>query len=201
MTTNDIKLFNKWSYSELKITDNGLVEYININPKIIPKSGGKHAKKQFHKSKVNIVERLINKLFVAGHKGKKHLFSSGQNVGKTQMIMKAIEDSFNIIETKINENPIQVLIKAIENSAPMEEVVTFQRGGAFARNAVITSPQRRVDLSLKHIAQGTYQSTAGNKKQIAQALSEQIIGAYKEDQNYLAIREKQRREKEATGAR
>jgi len=199
--TATIKLFNRWSFDELQITDEGLIKYIAIKPAIVPKSGGKHAKKQFHKSKVNIVERLINKLFVAGHRGKKHRFSSGQNVGKTQNLMKAIEDAFTIIEEKTKENPIQVLITAVQNGAPMEEVVTFQRGGAFARNAVITSPQRRVDLALKHLAQGTHQGTAGTKKTVAQSLSEQILGASNNDSNNLAIREKQRREKEAAGAR
>ncbi|MCK5299756.1 MAG: 30S ribosomal protein S7 [Candidatus Aenigmarchaeota archaeon] len=199
--TTEIKLFNKWSFDELKITDEGLVQYITIKPQLVPKSGGQHAKKQFHKSKVNIVERLVNKLFVAGHKGKKHKFSSGTNVGKSFMIMKGVEDAFIKIEENTKENPIQVLITAIENSAPMEEVVTYQRGGSFARNAVITSPQRRIDLALKHIAQGTYQTTTKAKKTLAQALSEQIIGTSKNDTNLLSIREKQRREKEAAGAR
>lgn len=197
----DIKLFNKWSFDSIKVSDEGLVNYISLKPKIIPKSSGKHAKKQFHKSKVNIVERLINKLFVAGHKGKKHKFSSGTNVGKTHMIMNAVEEAFEKIEKTTKENPLQVLIKAIENSAPMEEVVTYQRGGSFARNAVITSPQRRIDLALRHLTQGTYQATTNSKKTIAQSLSEQILGAYKNDTNNLAIREKQRREKEASGAR
>ena len=197
----DIKLFNRWSFDSLKVSDEGLVSYISIKPMIIPKSGGQHAKKQFHKSRVNIVERLVNKLFVSGHKGKKHKFSSGTNVGKTDKILKAIETAFEKIEKTTKENPLQVLIKAIENSSPMEEVVTYQRGGSFARNAVITSPQRRVDLALRHLTQGTYQATAGNKKTISQALFEQISGAYKNDNNNLAIREKQRREKEASGAR
>ena len=199
--TTDIKLFNKWSFSEIKISDEGLVSYLSIKPEIIPKSGGKHAKKQFHKSKINIVERLINKLFVAGHKGKKHKFSSGNNVGKTDKIMKAVEEAFETIEKNTKENPIQVLIKAVENSAPMEEVVTYQRGGSFARNAVITSPQRRIDIALRHLAQGTYQGTTKNKKTFTKTLSEQILGAYNNDTNNLAIREKQRREKEASGAR
>ncbi|HDD71709.1 MAG TPA: 30S ribosomal protein S7, partial [Candidatus Aenigmarchaeota archaeon] len=73
----EIKIFGKWSTEGIEVKDPGLVRYINLEPRLLPRSGGKYAKQQFYKSKMNIVERLMNKLMVPGHRGKKHLISSG----------------------------------------------------------------------------------------------------------------------------
>ena len=198
----EIKFLNKWSFDGVEVKDAGLVAYINLKPMIIPKTGGRHARKQFYKSKLNIVERLINKLFVPGHKGKKHKATSGHNIGKTMRIMNIVDEAFEIIARKTGKNPIEVLVRAVENAAPLEEVITYQRGGIFVREPVVTSPQRRVDLALRHIAQGTYQKCFNTKKRAAEALAEEILGAYNKDvsQSY-AYSERVRREKEAASSR
>ena len=85
-----LKLFNRWSFEGIEIKDQGLRPYINLKPVVIPKSGGRHSQRKFYKSKMNIVERLINKLMVPGHRGKKHLLSSGRNTGKTQTILNIV---------------------------------------------------------------------------------------------------------------
>ncbi|MCK5234208.1 MAG: 30S ribosomal protein S7 [Candidatus Aenigmarchaeota archaeon] len=198
---DEIKLFDRWQTETVKVNDEGLVSYINLDPVIVPRSGGRHAKHQFYKSKVNIVERLINRLFVAGHKGRKHKFTSGQNVGKTFGASKIVVDAFGIIEEKTKANPVEVLVRAIENSAPIEEVTTFRKGGMTSREGVVTSPQRRVDLALRHIAQGTYASSVKSRKSAASCLADEILLAYKGDMKSRAVSEKQRREKESQGAR
>ncbi|MFH1127428.1 MAG: 30S ribosomal protein S7 [archaeon] len=197
----EIKLFNTWSTEGIKVEDPGLVAYINLTPVIVPKSGGRHAKKPFYKSKLNITERLINKMFVAGHRGKKHKFTSGRNVGTSTKTSKIVIGAFHIIEEKTKKNPVEIFVKAVENSAPYEEVLTYQRGGIFARESVVTAPQRRVDLALKHIAQGTYKRSVKAKKTAEQSLAEELLAAYKKDPTSFAIQEKTRRDKEATGSR
>ncbi len=198
----EIKIFNKWSIEGVEVKDDGLVAYINLRPVLVPKTGGRHAKKQFGKSELNIVERLMNHLFVPGHKGKKHKYTSGRCVGKTFTVSKIINDAFEIIYKKTGKNPIEVLVRAIENSAPLEEVITYQKGGIFVREPVVTSPQRRVDLALRHISQGTYQKCFNSKKSASEALAEEIIGAYNKDANLsYAFSEKIRREKEAASSR
>ena len=199
--SDDIKLFDRWETEGIKVNDLGLAGYVNLKPVLVPRSGGRHAKAQFYKSKLNIVERLINRLFVAGHKGRKHKFTSGQNVGKTFMASKIVVDAFEIVEKKTDTNPVEVLVRAIENSAPIEEVTTFRRGGMTSREGVVTSPQRRVDLALRHMTQGTYASSVKNKKTAAQCLADEILFAFKNDMKSKAVSERQRREKEAQGAR
>jgi small subunit ribosomal protein S7 len=67
---------------------------------------------------------------VTGHKGKKHKVSSGHNTGKAQQAYMIVKDAFEIIEQKTKQNPVAVLVKAVENGAPREEIVTIEYGGA-----------------------------------------------------------------------
>ena len=197
----DVKLFGKWDYN-VNIEDKGLERYINLEPKIIPKSSGRHAKYQFHKSKMNIVERLITHLMVPGHKGKKHVLSSGRVVGKWQKTYRIVEKTFDKIYELTKKNPLEVFVRALENAAIREEIAAYQVGGIIVRKAVVTSPQRRVDTALKHIAQAAYRKAFGKKINMVDALVQEIIGAYNNDPTKSdAIREKERIEKEAEGAR
>ena len=198
----EIKIFGKWSTEGIEVKDPGLARYINLEPRLLPRSGGKYAKQQFYKSKMNIVERLMNKLMVPGHRGKKHVISSGRCVGKTAIQYKIVKKAFEKIEQITKKNPIEVLVRAIENAALREEITSYQLGGIIVRRAVVTSPQRRVDLALRNIAQAAYRKSFGKKQTIVDALVDEIIAAYNNDASKSeAIREKERIEREAEGAR
>ncbi len=56
------KLFDKWNLDEVKVEDLGLVKYICLDETMVPHTSGRHVKRQFAKSKVSIVERLMNKI-------------------------------------------------------------------------------------------------------------------------------------------
>ncbi|MDY6777158.1 MAG: 30S ribosomal protein S7 [Candidatus Nanohaloarchaea archaeon] len=196
-----VKLFDKWDCEEVEVEDDGLRRYINLENIMAPRSRGRHSDKQFYKADVQIVERLLNRLYVAGHRGGKHKVTSGHNVGKSEQLWSMIEDAFEMIEEETGENPVEVLVRAIENSAPREEVVSYQRGGVIARQAVIVAPQRRVDLALRHLVQGAYHDRLATDKDAYEALAEEIIGAYEGDSGVRAVRDKERREREAEGAR
>jgi small subunit ribosomal protein S7 len=197
-----IKLFDKWPTDEIVVTDPGLKNYISTSPVVIPRTFGRQASHQFHKSHMSIVERLVNHIYVSGHRGKKHFKTSGKNVGKTFAIWRVIEDTFDILEKKTGKNPVEVLVRAIENVALREEITSFQVGGIIVRKAVITAPQRRIDLALRLIAQSSYHKSFNNSKSMAVCLSDEILAAYNNDsQNSFALKEKERKEREAGGAR
>ena len=198
---DEILTFGKYDASEADISDNGLLRYINLENIAAPRSKGRHSEKQFYKADVPIVERLLNRMYVAGHSGQKHFVSSGHNTGNSERLWNVIGDAFDRIEDEKNENPVQVLVEAIENSAPVEEVVTYQRGGARARKAVLVSPQRRVDLALRLLIQGSYQGRLTSEDEAAEALADELISAADGDNSIKAVREKERREREAEGAR
>jgi small subunit ribosomal protein S7 len=199
---DEIKIFNRWSTKGVKPKDIGLENYINLEAKMVPHSGGKYALKQFRKSKMNIIERLMNKMQVPGHHGKKHIMTSGRATGKTLIHYKIVENVLENIERQTKKNPIEVLVQAIENAATREEITQYQVGGIMLRRAVITSPQRRVDLALSNIVQSAYKKSFGKKDTMANALLAEIVGAYNNDpQKSEAIKERERQEREAEGAR
>jgi small subunit ribosomal protein S7 len=197
----NIKLFNRWPMVDLVLTDKGLASIMNIDPIIVPRTGGKFATTYMHKSKVNIVERLITKMMVPGHKGKKHKYTSGRCPASTQAIMKALIEAFGIIETKTKQNPVQILIKAVENAALNEEIAAYRMGGTIARQAVTTSPRRRLDLSLRHITQGIYRAKFNRKTPLPSIIADELMAAAANDPKSFAVQERSRIEKEAEGAR
>ena len=198
---SELKLFNKWDTSEIKIEDPGLIKYINLKPIIVPRTGGRNVKTQFWKSKYHVVERLINKLMIPGHKGKKHKISSGVCSGKASTAYNIVEETFKIIEKKTGKNPVEVFVKALENAAPREEITTIEYGGARYPKAVECAPQRRVDLALRLMTQGAYANSFGKKKLVQDALADEILKAYKIDQTSNAIGKKLELERQADASR
>jgi small subunit ribosomal protein S7 len=53
----EIKLFQKWSFKDIKVEDIGLQRYLNLTPMTAPHSMGRHEHQRFRKARVNIVER------------------------------------------------------------------------------------------------------------------------------------------------
>jgi len=197
---DDFKIFNKWE-SSAEIRDIGLKKYINIEPTIIPRSSGRHQEKRFWKSKMHIVERLINKVGISGHRGKKHWRSSGKNVGKSHLAYKIIKNCFDEIEKKTKENPIHILVRAIENSAPRQETTVVEYGGIRHPKAVDVAPQRRIDLSLRWITQGSNHAAAKSKAKIHEKLAEEIIAAAKNDNSSFAVSRRNETERQAAASR
>ncbi len=196
-----LKLFNKWDSSKVVVEDAGLKKYVDVRPLLVPRSFGRNAKQRFGKSKSNIVERLMNKLMVVGHKGKKHYRTSGHITGKGFHVYNTVKRSLELIEQETKQNPVQVFVKALENAAPREEITTIEYGGARYPQSVDCSPQRRVDIALRQFAQGTYNKSFGKKKGIVKALAEEIIKAYNNDQASQAISKKLELERQAESSR
>jgi len=197
----EIKAFNKWSTDEIKVEDAGLKDYITLEPKFVPRTGAKYSKNRFHKSRIFIMERLMNKIMVCGHKGKKHFKSSGHITGKASKAYSIVEDTLDLIEKQTKENPIKVFVKALENGAPREEIITIEYGGARYPKAVECAPQRRVDLVLRYMAQGAYHKAFNSKRKIQTCLSEEIINAYKLSNTSNTIMKKLETERQADSSR
>lgn len=196
-----IKVFNKWDTDGISVNDAGLKRYISISPVMVPKTGARYVGNKFHKSKIMIVERLINKLQIPGHKGKKHSKSSGHCTGKTQTNYKIVEDAFDIIQNRLKKNPVEVFVQAIENAAPREEIISIEYGGARYPKAVECAPQRRIDIVLRQFIQGAYAKSFKSKKSAVAALAEEIIAAYEMSSNSTAISKKLELERQADASR
>lgn len=196
-----ILAFNKWSVDGIKVEDPGLERYISLVPRLVPRTGARYAGSKFYKSRTFIVERLMNKLMVSGHKAKKHFRSSGHNAGKAALAYKTILRAFTIIEQHTKQNPIAVFVKALENAAPREEIVAIEYGGARYPKAVDCAPQRRIDVALRYFVQGAYDHSFNKKLAIEKALADEILAAFNLDAKSLAVSKKQEIERQADASR
>ncbi len=196
------KLFNKWD-PQVECKDLGLKPYINLNPTLNLSSGGKHVRTQFWKKKCNVIERLMNRMMVTGHlkEGRVHKRISGRDTGKKTTEYKLVKGALETIEERTKENPLQVLVRAIENTAPKEETTSFRQGGIIARRPVDVSPMRRLDLSLRLISHGAGQRAFKNKKTASIALADEIMAAAKHDIKTYSITKKEETERVASGSR
>jgi len=186
----ELKLFGRYSFSEVVVEDPGLKDYICLKPMILPWSGGRHEHKRFGKAEVNIVERLVNKLMRPGKMG-----------GKKAKAINIVKAAFRIIELETGKNPIQVLVDAIQLAAPCEDVTTIAYGGAVYHVSVDVSPQRRVDVALKNIVVGAKEAAKSNHITIEEALARELILASKGDPASYAISKRIETERIALASR
>lgn len=183
-------LFGKWSFEGIEVKDPGLKSYISLKPILIPHSMGRHEHHRFAKSEVNIVERLVNQLM-----------RPGKNAGKKARAIKFVKNAFEIIHLQTGRNPIEVLVRAIENAAPCEDTTRIMYGGVVYHIAVDIAPQRRVDLALRWIAEGAGQAAFSNPKPFEECLAEEIIAAANNDLKSYAVQRKNELERIALHAR
>jgi len=185
-----IKLFGEWSFEGIDVRDIGLKRYLNLEPVWLPHSGGRHEARKFRKSRLNIVERFINSLIKPGSSG-----------GDKSRITNSVRTAFKIIHLKTGRNPVEVLVRAVENVSPNEDTTRIGYGGVVYRLAVDISPQRRIDIALRFIVRGIKEQTFGNRKTLEEIVADQLIGAANNEGNNFAIRRKQEVERVALSSR
>jgi small subunit ribosomal protein S7 len=194
------KIFDKYDLSEVKVEDPGLRDVINLKPKLILKEQGRNVVKH-GQTRVNLIERLMNKIAVAGHRNKKHKVEKGDATGKYSKNMKIVLDALEIVEKRTKKNPVAVLVKAIENSSPRDETTVIEYGGARYPQAVDVSPLRRLNLSLKWLCHSASDKSFKKKKSLAQGLAEEIVLAAEENGESAALRKRKEAEAQADSAR
>jgi small subunit ribosomal protein S7 len=181
-------LFGSWDVSEIEFSDPSTERYITVTP--IGHTMGRHADKQFKKSDISIVERLVNRLM-----------QTEDNTGKKQLTTRIVRDAFDLVGERTDENPVQILVEAVENSAPREETVRLKYGGISVPKAVDVSPQRRVDQALMFIARGTHNASFKSPTDAHEALANQLVAAANNDVNAYSVNQKEEKERVAAAAR
>ncbi|MEM2394218.1 MAG: 30S ribosomal protein S7 [Candidatus Bathyarchaeia archaeon] len=186
----EIKLFQKWSFKGIEVKDLGLQRYISLKPVAVPHTMGRHEHKRFGKADVNIVERLVN-----------NLMRPGKNAGKKAKAINIVKHAFEIIHLRTGRNPIEVLVRAVENSAPCEDITRVAYGGIVYHLSVDVSPQRRVDLALRHICEGARQAAMHSPRSIEECLAEELILAANHDMKSYAVSKRHEQERIAQASR
>ena len=197
---DDFKLFGKYDVSDIKIEDIGLKRYINLDSKLVVKSHGR-IREKFSKGRINLLEVFANLIGVPGHRGKKHKIITSHSTGKYSKNMKIVLGCLKIIEERTKQNPVQVLVSAIENAAPRDGVTVIEYGGARYPQAVDLSPLRRFTMTLRHLVQGSYDKSFNKKTKIEEALANEIVKAYNKEADSYAMIKRNDSEKQADSAR
>ena len=198
MADQKLLLFRKWDTTEITINDIGLKTAISLKQTIIPLDFGRSALKRFNKADVNIVERLANMLMQFGKKYAKH---TGRMGGKKTHSLNVVRTAFEIINLKTGKNPVEVLVRAVENSAPNEDTTRIVYGGTVYHVSVDVAPLRRVDLALRFIADGIKEATFSNPKPIEEYVAEHLILSANNDTNSPSIKKKNELERVAHASR
>jgi small subunit ribosomal protein S7 len=199
---SEIKIFNEWDISEVEIKDLGLQQYLKLTPHISCHTHGRHEHKRFHKSQVNIVERFINRLLSPGAARKRNGGrQTGSLSGKKLRTINLVKNVFKIISIKTHQNPIQILINAVVNSAPREETTRISYGGINYQQSVDVAPQRRVDLALKFLVEACWRKSFNTVLTIEEIIANELILAGSNDSKSSAVKRKEEKERIAASAR
>jgi small subunit ribosomal protein S7 len=186
----EIRLFGKWSFDGVEVEDQGIKRYISLKPVYVPHSMGRHEHGKFRKAKVNIVERLIN-----------NLMRPGSSAGKKTRAINLVKNAFEIIHLRTKQNPVQILVRAVENTAPCEDTTRISYGGIAYHMAVDISPQRRVDLALRFLSEGARKTAFGNPRSLDECLAEDLILAANKDVKSYAVQKRNEMERVARSSR
>jgi small subunit ribosomal protein S7 len=189
-TQNEIKLFQKWSFQDIKVQDIGLQRYLNLHPMVVPHSMGRHEHQRFRKANVNIVERLIN-----------NLMRPGKNAGKKAKTTNIVKQAFEIINLRTGKNPIEVLVEAVENCSPCEDTTRISYGGVVYHLSVDVAPQRRIDLAIRHITEGAHAASINNPRSIEECLAEELMLAANNDIKSAGVAKRHEMERVAQSSR
>jgi small subunit ribosomal protein S7 len=183
-------VFGKYASRGIAVSDVGLAKYISLEAVGVMHHSARHGNKRFAKGKVHVVERLIN-----------DLMRSETYQGKKSKAYKAVEEAFERIAERTKENPVQVLVTAITNAAPREEVTRLRYGGINVPKAVDVAPMRRLDVAIRHIAMGATTASFKSTKPISQCIADEILKAAKNDPQSFAVGKKDEVERVAKSAR
>jgi len=187
---SEIRLFQKWSFKEIKVNDSGLQRYLNLTPMVAPHSMGRHEHQRFRKANVNIVERVIN-----------DLMRPGKNSGKKAKATNIVKIAFEIINLRTGKNPVDVLVQAVENSSPCEDTTRISMGGVVYHLSVDVAPQRRIDLAVRHITEGARAASANNPRSIEECLADELVLAGNNDIKSAGIAKRNEIERVAQSSR
>lgn len=199
-----MKIFGKYETEEVEIRDPSLKTVVYFGtPRV--HTFGRYQKRQHGKFKLNIVERLVNKLMRGGTGEKtsgKVIRTKGRLQGKKMRMLGVVERAFEIVEKKAKANPVQVLVKALENSAPREDITRVSHGGISYQIAVDVSATRRLDLALRNITLSALMRCFNKPTSLSESLADEIIYTAGGDlQNSYSIKKRDELERMARSAK
>lgn len=115
-----------------------------------------------------------------------HLINHLMKVGKKSVSVGIVYGTLQQINAKMNADPLEVLIRSIDNVKPKVEVKSRRVGGATYQVPVEVSPERQLALALRWIIQ---YASARKGIPMRRALALEIMDAYAEQGNAIKKRD------------
>jgi small subunit ribosomal protein S7 len=98
--------------------------------------------------------------------------------GKKNLAYEIFYEAMDIIESKLNENPVEVWKKALANVTPQVEVRSRRIGGATFQIPSEIRPARKQSIGMKNLIN---YARKRHEKSMALKLASEIMQAYKEE--------------------
>ncbi len=197
-------LFEKYDTKGIVVSDQSLANYIKIRKTAYPNMFGRRRHLSYYNAHIDIVERLLNKLMRGGTGKKisgKVIRRKGILQGKKLKAVHIMEDAFEIVQKKTGKNPVQVLVDAVQNAAPIEDTTRVRYGGISYNVAVGISSQRRLDVAIRNLAVAGLMGSFKNKKTLAEAMANEIMLAAANSADSYAVKKRIEVERIAKRAR
>lgn len=117
--------------------------------------------------------------------------------GKKAVAERIVYGALDLVESRLNEEPIAIFETALENIAPAVEVKSRRVGGATYQVPIEVRPSRRVALAMRWMVDYARQR---GEKSMAQRLAGEIIDAHQNKGGAVKKREDVHRMAEANKA-
>jgi small subunit ribosomal protein S7 len=105
--------------------------------------------------------------------------------GKKSVAHSIVYDAFDMIEDRVNRNPLEVFEQALKNATPVVEVKPRRVGGATYQVPVEVPPDRRVSLALRWLISAA-------RARSGRTMSEKLAGELMDAANNLGATIKRR---------
>jgi len=108
-----------------------------------------------------VVTKLVNQVMLDGKKG---------------IALNIVYGAFDIIRERMDAEPLEVFMKALENAKPVLETKSRRVGGATYQVPMEIRPDRRQTLAIRWIV--SFARKRGGEKEMEKKLASEIIDAY-----------------------
>lgn len=117
--------------------------------------------------------------------------------GKKSLARRLLYEAFDLIEERINQNPIEVFEQALRNATPQLEVKPRRVGGATYQVPVEIRGERRYSLAARWLV---WAARRRGEKTMIRRLAGEILDAYRHEGQAVRRREESHRMAEANKA-
>jgi len=124
-----------------------------------------------------------------------------ETMEKKLMAVRIVKHAFELVHLLTGENPIQVLVDAVQHGGPREDSTRVGGGGTVRRQAVDVSPLRRVNQDIYLLTSGARLAAFRNIKTIAECLADELINCSKQSPNSYAFKKREEIERVSKSCR